>query len=42
VETMEDREGGRRKERKMVYLFIKILGWESIVTMYIYMVTVNS
>jgi hypothetical protein len=35
-------EGERRDEREMFFLFIKILGWESTVTMYIYMVTVDS
>jgi hypothetical protein len=39
---MEHGEGGGREERKMVFLFIKILGWEFTVTMYIYMVTVDS
>jgi hypothetical protein len=34
--------GERREEREMVYLFIEILGCESTVTMYIYMVTVDS
>jgi hypothetical protein len=34
-------EGERREEREMVFLFIKILGWESTITMYIYMVTVD-
>jgi hypothetical protein len=28
---MEGRESGRREEREMTFLFIKILGWESTV-----------